>query len=181
MEVWKRFLMARNELFKAANETLKADDESFMKAVHTVRDSINENNTTLSFFSELEKSITKDASGQKQQQTAKKENNTSQKKFKVPFAKKNSEEEIPTGKVSFSSAKMLDTMGQKNTLLGKSSGVQDDKKLCADNTIPLNSPIKRSPSKEYRYNEFERSGRLSRNRTRELKGKNDLCLFTFCV
>ena len=36
MEVWKRFLMARNELFKAANETLKADDESFMKAVHTV-------------------------------------------------------------------------------------------------------------------------------------------------
>ena len=64
MEVWKRFLMARNELFKAANETLKADDESFMEAVHTVRDSINENNTTLSFFSELEKSITKEASGQ---------------------------------------------------------------------------------------------------------------------
>ena len=77
MEVWKRFLMARNELFKAANETWKADDESFMKAVHTVRDSINENNTTLSFFSELEKSITKEASGQKQQQTTKKENNTS--------------------------------------------------------------------------------------------------------
>ena len=44
-----------------------------MKAVHTVRDSINENNTTLSFFSELEKSITKKASGQKQQQTAMKE------------------------------------------------------------------------------------------------------------
>ena len=76
---------------------------------------------------------------------------------------------------------MLDTMGQKNTLLGKSSGVQDDKKLCADNTIPQNTPIKSSPSKEYRYNEFERSGRLSRNRTRDLKGKCDLCLFTFCV
>ena len=75
---------------------------------------------------------------------------------------------------------MVNTLGQKNTMLGKSSGVQDDKKLCADNTIPLNIPIK-SPSKEYRYNEFERSGRLSRNRTRELKGKNDLCLFTFCV
>ena len=36
MEVWKRFLIARNKLFKAANETLNADDESFMKAVHTV-------------------------------------------------------------------------------------------------------------------------------------------------
>ena len=126
-EVWKRFLMARNELFKAANETLNADDESFMKAVHTVRDSINENNTTLSFFSELEKSIITKASGQKQQQTATKENNTSQKRFKVPFAKKNSEEKIPTKKVSFSSAEMVNTLGQKNTKLGKSSGVQDDK------------------------------------------------------
>ena len=46
--------MARNELFKAANETLNAVDESFMKAVHTVRDLINENNSSLSFFSELE-------------------------------------------------------------------------------------------------------------------------------
>ena len=159
--------MARNELFKAANETLKADDESFMKAVHTVRDSINENNTTLSFFSELEKSITKEASGQKQQQTATKENKTSQKtstnkKFKVPFAKKNSEEKIPTEKVSFSSAEMVNTLGQKNTTLEKSSGVQDDKKLCADNTIPQNIPIKPNPAKEYRYNDFERSGRLSR-------------------
>jgi len=106
MEVWKRFLMARNELFKAANETLKADDESFMKAVHTVRDSINENNTTFSFFSKLEKSITKKASGQKQQQTATKEKKTSQKtstnkKFKVPFAKKNSEEKDPNRKRFF--------------------------------------------------------------------------------
>ena len=94
MEVWKRFLMARNELFKAANETLNAVDESFMKAVHTVRDLINENNTLLSFFLELEKSITKKASGQEQQHTAMKENKTSQKasikgKFKVPFARKN--------------------------------------------------------------------------------------------
>ena len=66
MEVWKIFLMARNELFKAANETLNAVDESFMKAVHTVRDLINENNSSLSFFSELEKSITNKASGQVQ-------------------------------------------------------------------------------------------------------------------
>ena len=76
---------------------------------------------------------------------------------------------------------MVNALTQKNTTLGKSSGVQDDKKLCADNTIPLNIPIKSSPSKGYRYNDFERSGRLSRNRTRDLKGKRDLCLFTFCV
>ena len=115
-----------------------------------------------------------------------KENKTLQikstkRKFKVPFAKRNSEENIPFKKVSFSSAEMVNTLGQKNTMLGKTSGVQDDKKLCADNTIPLNIPIKCSPSKGYRYNEFERSGRLSRNRTRELKGKRDLYLFTFCV
>jgi len=76
---------------------------------------------------------------------------------------------------------MVNTLGQKNTSLGKSSGVQDDKKLCADNTIPQNTLIKSSPSKEYRYNEFERSGRLSRNRSRDLKGKRDLYPFTFCV
>ena len=103
------------------------------------------------------------------------------KKFKVPFARKNSEEKIPIGKVSFSSAEMVTTLGQKNTMLEKSSGVQDDKKLCADNTIPLTTPIKRSPSKEYRYNEFERSGRLSRNRTRDLKGKRYFLLLKFCV
>ena len=106
MEVWKRFLMVRNELFKAANETLNADDESFMKAVHTVRDSINENNTTLSFFLELEKSITKKASGQKQQQTATKENITLQKtstnkKFKVPFAMEKFRRKDPNRKSFF--------------------------------------------------------------------------------
>ena len=148
-----------------------------MKAVKPVRDSINENNTTLSFFSELEKSITKDASGQKQLQTATKENNTSQKKstkrkFKVPFARRNSEDKIPCEKVSFSSAEMVNTLGQKNTTLGKPVGVLDDKKLCADKTIPHNINIKPRPSKEYRYNDFERSGRLSQNRTRDLKGKH---------
>ena len=58
-------------------------------------------------------------------------------------------------------------MEKKNAALGKSVGVQDDKKLCADNTIPHNIHIKPRPSKEYRYNDFERSGRLSRNRTRD--------------
>ena len=153
MEVWKKFLIARNELFKAANETLNAVDESFMKAVHTVRDSINENNSSLSFSSELEKSITTKASGQEQQNTAMKENKNSQiastkKKFKVPFARKNSEEKIPFEKVSFSSAEMVDTLGQKNAMLGKSVVDLDDKKLHADNTIPHNIPIKSSPTKE---------------------------------
>ena len=147
-----------------------------MKAVHTVRDSINENNSSLSFFSELEKSITKKASGQEQQHTAMKENKTSQKasikgKFNVHFARKNSEKKIPFKKVAFSSAEMVNTLGQKNTTLGKSVGVQDDKKLCADNIIPQNILNKLSQVKEYWYNKFERSGRISRNRTRDLKGK----------
>jgi hypothetical protein len=66
MEIWKRFLMARNELFKAENETLNTVDKLFMKAVDTVRDLINENSSSLSFFLELEKTITKKASGQEQ-------------------------------------------------------------------------------------------------------------------
>ena len=36
MEIWKRFLMARNELFKAEKETLNTVNELFMKAVRTV-------------------------------------------------------------------------------------------------------------------------------------------------
>ena len=61
-EIWKRFLMARNDLFKTENETLNAVDEVFMKAVHTVRDLKNEDNSLLTFFSGLEKSITIKAS-----------------------------------------------------------------------------------------------------------------------
>ena len=38
MEIWKRFLMARDELFrKAENETLNTADEAFKEAVYTVR------------------------------------------------------------------------------------------------------------------------------------------------
>ena len=58
MEIWKRFLTARNELFRTENETLNAVNESFMKAVDSVRDLISEDNPSLTFFSELEKSIT---------------------------------------------------------------------------------------------------------------------------
>ena len=114
----------------------------------------------LSFFSELEKPITKKASGQEQQRTAMKENKTLQKKstkrkFKVPFARKNEEEEIPFEKESFSSAEMVNTMEKKNTTLGKSVSVQDDKKLCADNIVPQNILNKPSPIKEYRYNDLK--------------------------
>ena len=67
-EIWKIFLMARNKLFKAENETLNTVEELFVKAIHTVRDLMNEDNLSLTFFLELEKSITKKASGQQQQQ-----------------------------------------------------------------------------------------------------------------
>ena len=70
-------------------------------------------------------------------------------------------------------------MGQKNTTLGKSVGVQDEKKLCADNITPHNILNRSSLIKEYRYNEFERSGRLSRNRTRDLKDNATFLLLTF--
>ena len=71
---------------------LNTVDDLFIKAVHTVRDLINEDNSSLTFFSGLEKSITKKASGQKQN-TAVHKNETMQKKstkrkFKVPFARK---------------------------------------------------------------------------------------------
>ena len=58
---------------------------------------------------------------------------------------------------------MVNTTGQKNTTLEKSVGVQDEEKLCADNITPYNILNRPSPIKEYRYNEFDRSGRLSRN------------------
>ena len=174
MEIWKRFLMARDELFrKAENETLNTADEAFKEAVYTVRELINENNVSLSFFSELEKPITKKASGQEEQQqhiaTQKK---STKRKFKVPFARRSEEEKIPSEKESFSVAKMVNTMEKKNTTLEKTVGVEDDKKLHADNIIPQHNIIikKPSPVKEYRYNEFERSGRISRNRARDLKG-----------
>ena len=66
MEIWKRILTARNELFRTENETLNTVDESFMKAVDSVRDLISEDNPSLTFFSELEKSITIKALWKKQ-------------------------------------------------------------------------------------------------------------------
>ena len=52
-EIWKRFLIARDEIFKT-------DEKIFISAV-TVRGLIHEDNTSLTFYSELEKNITKEA------------------------------------------------------------------------------------------------------------------------
>ena len=58
-------------------------------------------------------------------------------------------------------------MEQKDNLLGKSDVVLNEEMLSADNstnTIPIHILNTSSPIKEYRDNEFVRSGRLSRNR-----------------
>ena len=49
----------------ASNEIFKTEDEIFMKAIETVQALITEDNLFLTFFLKLEKSITKEASGQK--------------------------------------------------------------------------------------------------------------------
>ena len=77
--------MARDEIFTARDEKCKTEDEKFMRATKIVHmQALNtEDNSLLTFFLELEKSITKEASGQKQKQTsANQENKTVQKKLK---------------------------------------------------------------------------------------------------
>ena len=78
---------------------------------------------------------------------------------------------IPTEKASLSSAEIAKTMEQKDTMAGKSDAIQDEEKRPADtNTNAINILNRPIPIKEYRYNKFERSGRLSRNRTKDSKG-----------
>ena len=78
-----------------------------MKAVKTVRELITEDNSSLTFFSELEKSITKEASGQKKT-IAYQENETVQKKktqngeIQSTLCKKNENTKIPFKKVTLS-------------------------------------------------------------------------------
>ena len=57
-EILKRFLMARDEIFKTEVTLL-------ITAITTVRELIHEENLSLTFYSELEKSITKEALEQK--------------------------------------------------------------------------------------------------------------------
>ena len=70
-EIWKRFLISRDEIFKT-------DEKIFISAI-TVRELIHEDNTSLTFYSELEKSITKETVVQNQTDT-KQEKHTTQKK-----------------------------------------------------------------------------------------------------
>ena len=174
-EIWKRFLTARDEIFKT-------DEKIFISAV-TVRELIHEDNTSLTFNSELEKSITKEAVVQKQtitnqekQTVTNREKQSTQKKlqkrkFKIPYARKHEDARIPSEKVTLSSAEMANTLEQKNTFSEKSDGVSNEEKLSADNIIPINILNRPSPIKEYRYNILERSSRPSRNRVRDSKGK----------
>ena len=86
-----------------------------MKAIKIVRELINGDNLSLSFSSELEKSITKKASEERQSNVTEEkksmQNVTHQKlkkrKFKIPFARKNKdiqkETKIPVKKNSFNS------------------------------------------------------------------------------
>ena len=74
---------------------------------------------------------------------------------------------------------MKSTMEQRNTKSGKSNDNSNEEKLYADNTtniIPINILNRPSPIQEYRYDEFERSGRLSRNRAR---GSKSIFIFFF--
>ena len=62
-------------------------------------------------------------------------------------------------------------MDHKKTTLGKSDGGCDEEKLKADTTIiPIKLLDRPSPLKVYRHQEFERIGRLSRNRAKHSKG-----------
>ena len=74
-EIWKRFLIARDEIFKT-------DEKIFISAV-TVRELIHEDNTALTFYSELEKSITKETVVQKQTVTNQKKHTTQKKLQKI--------------------------------------------------------------------------------------------------
>ena len=58
IEIWKRFIYKRDELFKNA-------DAKLMQAIKLVWELIYEDNTSLSFYSEVEKSITKATSEEK--------------------------------------------------------------------------------------------------------------------
>ena len=116
VEIWKRFLAERNELFRTKDETLNLVDDTFKRSVNLVRYLISEDNRSLTFFSELEKSVTIKALGHKNNI---KEPKTTQKqlakrKFKVPSAKRNEASQIPTEKVTLSSAKKEGAMDQKN-------------------------------------------------------------------
>ena len=94
IEIWKRFVYKRDEIFKNA-------DAKLIQRIKLVRELIHENNTSLLFYSEVEKSITKATSEEKFTATLEKDKTMENKstnatmqekskkrKFKIPCAKK---------------------------------------------------------------------------------------------
>jgi len=173
IEIWKRFLTERNELFRTKDETLNLVDDTFIKSVDLVRDLISKGNQPLTFFSELEKSITAKATGPKNNNEEPKsaQKKLAKRKFKVPFVNINEASRIPTEKVNLSSAKKDSTLDQKNTMSGKPDDVCDEEKLKADNNIiPTKLIEEPSPYKVCRHQDYDRVGKLSRNRDKDSKG-----------
>ena len=61
-------------------------------------------------------------------------------------------------------------MDHENTMLGKPVGGCDEEKLKANTIIPIELLDRPSPYKVYRHQDYERVGRLSRNRAKDSKG-----------
>ena len=77
------------------------------------------------------------AEKEKEEEKQIKQKKHAKRKFKVPFAKKNEENQIPIEKEALSSTKKEGATEHRNTMLGKSDGVLDEEKLKADNIIPI--------------------------------------------
>ena len=100
-------------------------------------------------------------------------------KFKVPYAKKEEQkysDQIPHRREFPSQAEMVDATGQKNSMRDSSVLTRDEQKSSADipitNTIPISIIIKNT--KELNRSNTWRTGRLSQNRVKDLKG---ICVF----
>ena len=72
-------------------------------------------------------------------------------------------------------------MDHVNTILGKPEGSCDEEKLKTDTIIPIKLLDMPSPLKVYRHQDFERVGRLSRNRAKDSKGTRYCLSLNFFV
>ena len=100
-------------------------------------------------------------------------------KFKVPYAKKEEQkysDQIPHRREFPSQAEMVDATGQKTSMRDSSVLTRDEQKSSAHkpiaNTIPTSIIIKNT--KVSKRSNTWRTGRLSRNRIKDLKG---ICAF----
>ena len=109
--------------------------------------------------------------------------NSKKRKFKVPSAKKEKQDysdQIPHRREFPSKAEMVDATGQKNSMRDSSVLTRDEQKSSADipitNTIPTSIIIKNT--KESNRSNTWRTGRLSRNRVKDLQG---ICVFNLML